>query len=200
MLIDLLRPNPDRTWRERFASFIRKALLILESALVSAVLTVFWYCVFWRNGWVFSHESEVIVSTFILVQQGLLTIIAAISTIKVVDRSEAMSKCVRARDKKGFMGMRDMRLPMRLHNLFGILGIGLLLHVYRFGYHNAQDGAYFVFVTTFSVIAYFSITMELQDPELSAWFRTTAPPEWLTEDAKEYFARLHKRRVPRSEE
>lgn len=194
MLIHLFRPDPKRTWKERLASMKSKVLLILESVLVTALITTGWYFVLWQNGLRFPHKAEVIISTLILVQLGLLGFIAAVTTIKVVDRSADLSKFIRQGDEKGFMTIRDIRIPMRMHIVFGALAFGMLALIYTFGYETVWEGLLGVFVTTFSLVIYFSVTMELQDPHRSTWFKTTAPEDWLTQDAEEYFEKLNKKK------
>ncbi len=192
MLIHLFRPNPKRTWRERLASMKSKVLLILESVLVTAFITLGWYLLLWQNGVHFSKEAEVMVSTLILVQLGLLGLFAAVTTSKVVDRSAELTKFVRQKDETGFMTIRDIRIPVRLHIVLASLAFGMLALIYTFGYETVWEGLLGVFVTTFSLVIYFSVTMELQDPHRSTWFKSTAPDDWLTQDAEEYFENLRK--------
>lgn len=190
MLYSLIRPQRGRTWKERIASFCHKSVLVLESVVVAAMLTFAWWFIFWKNGLRFGPESEVRISTLILVQVGLLGFIAAVTIIKVVDRSEEKSRYVRCNDELGFMIIRDIRIPVRMHMLFGALASGLMLLISVFGYERAAEGLIAVFVSTFSLIFYFSIIMELQDPHRSTWFRVTTPDDWLTQDADEFFERL----------
>jgi len=113
-------------------------------------------------------------------------------TLKVVERSEEMSLHVRSRNKLGFMMLRDIRIPMRLHIILGTMAVGMLALVSLFEFHSPWSGVVCVFIGTLTILVYFSIVMELQDPHRSTWFKSESPREWLEEDADVFFEEHHK--------
>ncbi len=170
---------------------LSSALLLGEAAIVAASGTGIWYLI-WTAGYHLEPESEVRISTIILLLGGVFAIAAAITLTETVSKSMAMSRFVLLKDEKEFMVLRDMHIPRRMHVVLGSFGGGALVLISIFGYANASEGMVAVFICYFAFTVYFSATLELQDPMQSAWFRGHAPPPWLTDDVDTRLTELQK--------
>jgi hypothetical protein len=126
--------------------------------------------------------------TAVLVHAAIFAIAAALILTGVWERSRDISRFVLARDKSSFMKIRDEKIPIAMHLVLAAFGTGVIVLLGAAHYPTAASGMLVMFTISFAMSLYFVVTLELQEPTTSVWFRARIPPEWLTEDVDHFFS------------
>jgi drug/metabolite transporter (DMT)-like permease len=189
--------NPKRDHASRIATLRRNSLRLLPPLLFAILTTAAWYCCY-RLGWYLPHDAEAMLSTAIVVDAALFAIAAALILNGVWERSRNIARYVLKNDKQAFMEVRDEKIPIAMHLVLAVLGLGVLVMLAAAHYSSPAGGGLIMFATAFAMSLYFVVTLELQEPTTSVWFSMRIPEDWLREDVDKYFKEIIEKRHSRS--
>lgn len=197
MLSAIIRLNPSRDWRSRLASLRHNIWLVIETTLVSGIVTSLWGGCFYL-GWLghAHHESDVVMlSTSILVSAAMFAIVAALIFAETWQKLGKLSRAIHEGDEVGFMLLRDEKISTMMHVVLGFFSLAVLAQFGLAHYANLTLGAMVMFFTTSCFTAYFIAVLELQSPKNILWIRTHAPAHWLTQDSQEFFRKYREEKT-----
>lgn len=174
----------------------RNAFLILAPFIVACIVSAFWYFVIWKFGFYCSVDAAQQHGTAVNVLFIIFAMPAALVLIDSLNRYRVISAAAWEHDKIAFMRTRDQALPVKMHILFGIMGLAGLIVLMLGGYPSVGSGLKAVFSSWFAMTAYFIVALQLQNPATSEWFRIEVPPDWLTDNPKEYLTKVGVIKIP----
>jgi hypothetical protein len=184
-----LRLNPKRTAASRWASFRRNAVRVLAPFVIASLMTAIWsFCR--AHGWYLPKDADMMLSTAVLVLAAIFAIAAAMVLNGTWERSRKIACYVLTNDKKAFMEVRDEKLPIAMHLVLAALALSVLALLGAADYPTQASGTIIVFSAWFTILLYFVVVIELQDPTTSVWFQARIPQDWLDEKVDTYF-KLH---------
>lgn len=171
-----------RCWVELRAS----VLLTLEPFVIASIATGIWY-LFWSHGIHFEREeTEVLVADVRGVLVMLFAVPAGLVFLTNWEHTQKVRRYAEERNKHEFMMNRDNVVPTIMHVALAGLGLPPLILIMASGFPTFLSGLIMVFSTWFAFSLYFIVTLELQNPLTSTWFKTQVDPDWKTQDIGEY--------------
>lgn len=178
------KDDPARRWR----SFKRHVLLMLQPSIFAVVITLIWDLILWRNNWHLPKEDEVIFTVPVITTLGVtFGINATISLGATWEKYRKVCVCVLTKDLRGFLILRDERIPIILHLFVAVLSIFVLGLTMFFEYKVEISGVVCVSIMSFVVSLYWFVLPQLEDPVKGAWFVERIPEDWLIIDVDEHF-------------
>ena len=186
MLLRFFAPNPKRGWASRLASLRRNVFLMIPPLVLAGLMTAAWYQ-FFSRGWHLPDTVKEMLGTAIVVQAAIFAIAAAMVLNGTWERLRTLSRHVLVRNQRGFMEIRDEKMPISMHLVLAASGLSVLLLLSAAHYPNVWSGAMVVFSTWFVMSLYFMVVAALQNVTSSVWIVNRVPDEWLALDVDEFF-------------
>jgi hypothetical protein len=187
MLLRFFAPNPKRGWASRMVSLRRNLFLVLPPAVIAAVMTAAWYQ-FFRRGLHLPESVKEMLGTAIVVQAAIFAIAAAMVLNGTWERVRALSRHVLIRNQRGFMEIRDEKMPIPMHLVLAASGLSVLVLLGAAPYPDAWSGGIIVSSTWFVMSLYFMIVASLQNITSSVWIANRVPKDWLETEVDKFFS------------
>jgi len=185
-MLELWKLNPKRSWASRLASLRRNLLRLLLPLCLATLATVLWHQCH-KRGWHVPSHAEAMLATGILVLAAIFAIAAALILDRIWERTRAISRYILTRNKRAFMEIRDEKMPIAMHLVLAASGLWVLVLLAAAEYPSSASGALVVFSSWFSMLLYFVVITDLQDPTTSVWFSSRIQPDWIEQDVDAYF-------------
>src|SRR5215471_6657640 len=114
MLLRVFAPNPKRGWASRMASLRGNVFLVIPPLVLASLMTAVWYQ-FFKREWHLPDSVKEMLSTAIVVQAAIFAIAAAMVLNGTWERVRTLSRHVLIRNQRGFMEIRDEKMPISMH-------------------------------------------------------------------------------------
>ncbi|MEN9561435.1 MAG: hypothetical protein RIQ56_708 [Candidatus Parcubacteria bacterium] len=168
--------------------WVRHVVLISEPFIIATFVTVLWYQCYKRH-WYFPHQAEVVLMGVVGFLAVLFAVAAGLIFIESWNRYRKIRLATFLGNRRLFSLNHGDSIPTIMHYALAGLGAPPLILVTFAHFPNAISGGAIVFSLWFGMCLYFIVTLELQDPSRSIWFRAEVPRLWLSGDVREYLRR-----------
>ncbi len=179
--------NRDRSWESRWVSLKLNWNRARMPFFVALGVTLVW--LFFRVlAWHPAEGAQGMLETAILLLAAIFAVPAGLILNQAWEHMQALSRCILTADEREFMIKRDEKLPFAIYSLLGVPGFAMLILISIAEYPTLAIGAIIVFSSWFTMIFYFVVIRDLQDPIASmVWFLERTPPEWRAPKVDDYF-------------
>jgi hypothetical protein len=185
-MLQFLRRNRRRGPATRTLS-IRQHLVLALAPLVGASLaTAAWYPLY-QCGWHMSDEVTDIIASAIVLQAAIFAIAAAMVLNGTWERVRAISRHVLHRNERGFMELREEKMPISMHFILLVSGLSTLALLSAAPYPKAEEGMIVIFLSWLVMLMYFAVVSNLQNITRSPWMWHRIPKHWRDQDVDTYF-------------
>lgn len=176
----------ENSWLRCWGEVRANILLTLEPFFIASIATGAWYWL-WAHGYHFEREeTEVLIADVRGVLVMLFAVPAGLVFLSNWEHTQKVRRYAYERNKHEFMMHRDNVVPTIMHVALAGLGLPPLFLVMASGFPTFASGFMLVFSTWFAFSLYFIVTLELQNPLSSTWFKTEVDDEWRNLDLNSY--------------
>ena len=160
--------------------------LLVKPTLMSIGICLLWYYVFYRyNISVLEADESAFTDSLIPTLAVFHAIVASVVLSKVWNEYTFVKRCIRKDDVEAFRDCLHERIPRAIHLLLLVWSVLIQAATLVLHWQSPGAGIFANFCIAFTLVLYWEVATNLDNPHKAVWYTNQIPKEWLEPEQSE---------------